>query len=87
MTAKTDNAKTEEAMRGRAAERAIKVPPDKDPLARWQGDQAALLARAQDVQADVRLLTDLGRPKLARQSMELLGQLIREAVEHMEELT
>ena len=67
-------------------ESPIQVPPDQDKLARWNGDHAALLARAQDMQADIRLLTDLGRPHLARRSMELLGSLIREAVEHMEEL-
>jgi hypothetical protein len=77
----------------------IVLPADKDRLARWQGDHAALLARLQESFADYRLLTDLaGAPgppafQTTRQKIlieahlvKLVGQLIREAVEHFEEM-
>ncbi len=96
MTVRADNAKTQEAMRRRAAERAkyppdsIVLPPDKDPLARWRGDHAALLARLQEsygelwLAAEVRgLETVMTMPVL---SYQFIGQLIRAIREHMEEM-
>ena len=63
----------------------IVLPADKDKLARWLGDHAGLLARLQEMVADMRLIEDVtGRP--AATISKLVGTLIREAVEHMEEM-
>ena len=57
-------------------------------LAQWLGTGQALLARPQELHAEVWLLSDLGaithgqRHKRSR----VVGQLIREAVEHFSEL-
>ena len=117
MSARDDNAKTEKAMRGRAAERGkhsaeagkheccgapqdgghlgtcdnsvmrgggtIQVPPDKDKLARWQGDGLVLLARLQESYGELWLFIDVERgPR--RDRTNFVGRLIREAVEHLE---
>ena len=68
----------------------IVLPADQDKLARWQGDHAALLARLQESYGDFRLLLDLAGVRVGTDSRRtlrtLVGELIREAVEHMEKM-
>ena len=52
MTTQTKNEELQRQIRRRTAERRsgrpVRLPPDKDKLARWQGDHAALLTRLQE---------------------------------------
>ena len=75
MTAKTDNARTQDALRA----------PDKDKLARWLGDGQALLARLQESFADLFLLQDVTQPSALGLSRSV-AELIRVAREHFQEL-
>lgn len=85
MTAKTENAKTQDAMRRRAAERGISVPLDREPLARWHGDGMALLARLQENCRDLWLMQDVTElPALELHSS--VAKLIRAVRDHFEEM-
>ena len=125
MTAKADNARTQDAMRRKAEERGkepvcvcgqarnqhqmappyacwdpgcpcgeyraaerrgkVRVPPDRDKLARWLGDGQALLARLQESFADLFLLQDVTQPSALGLSRSV-AELIRVAREHFQEL-
>ena len=60
----------------------IVLPADKNKLARWHGDHAALLARLQETYSELWLLRDIGQKKGEGRRHRMVGQLIREAVEH-----
>ncbi len=70
----------------------IVLPADKDKLGRWLGDGQALLARLQETYGWLHLMvhTMPGVPnektEFLTPRMQLVGQLIREAVEHFQEL-
>ena len=61
---------------------SVQVPPDKDKLARWQGDHAALLARLQETYSELWLQRDLDQKKGEGRRHRLVGRLISAAVEH-----
>ena len=86
MSIREQNIRTEKAMRDRTAERRsgrpVRVPPDKDKLARWQGDHAALLARLQETYSELWLQRDLDQKKGEGRRHRMVGQLIGEAVKH-----
>ena len=86
MSVQTKNAELQRQMRARTAERRsgrpVRVPPDKDKLARWQGDHAGMLARLQKVYGELWLCLDMDEPKVAAPLRPTVGALIREAVEH-----
>jgi hypothetical protein len=67
----------------------IVLPADKDRLARWQGDHAALLARLQESFAALWLLDDVLREDSDTDgNIEHyeVGKIIAAAVKHFEEM-
>ena len=91
MSVKTKNEELQRQMRRRTAERRsgrpVRLPPDKDKLARWQGDHAALLARLQESYEELRQVGEVisleGEPvTVSPENYSFIGELISEAVEH-----
>ena len=63
---------------------SVQVPPDKDKLARWQGDHAGLLARLQEMYGELWLQRDLDQKRGEGRRHRMVGRLIGEVVEHLE---
>ena len=88
MTTRTDTL-AQLSRLSRRRKRPVRLPPDKDKLARWQGDHAALLASLQETFGKLWEANDalgVGPKVLPAEDFLQVHKLISATVEHLEEL-